>query len=429
MKFRMDKLLFGLSAGLDAVEREILGVTENHGKRIASLTAAMGRHIGLSKNELIGITACAMLHDSALSEYAASMRLSGKEGAQSMRLHCSKGEENASFLPFTCDVRGFIKYHHEFTDTSGAFGMNAEETPIGAQFITIADDLDVRYDLSAMPKDAIGELRSVIQRKSGIYYTRAAAEAMLGILDGDFLACLSDARIDATFHEMMPEWTVNKPAVELMSLSQIVARITDYKSAFTAKHSTQIANRAHWMANRYGFDAETCAKVYIAAAFHDIGKLVTPTEILEKPGKLTSDEFTTIKGHVYWSYIMLKDVEGFDEICRWAVTHHRKLDGKGYPELPDHYLELDFICRLMACIDIYQAVRETRPYHDGRTHRETMDVMYTMVDKGEIDKQITGDIDKEMAQFDIGDGDVPPPFDSENLDQGAKNIFFLIPQS
>ena len=425
MKFRMDKLLFGLSVGLDAVEQEILGVTENHGKRIASLTAAMGRHIGLSKNELIGITACAILHDSALSEHAASMRLGGEECALSMQLHCSKGEKNASFLPFPCDVQGFIQCHHEFNDKSGAFGMNAEETPLGAQFIAIADDLDVRYALQAMPKNDIAELRSVIQRKSGTYYTRAATEAMLGILDSDFLACLSDDRIDVTFHKMMPEWTVSKPAVELMSLSEIVARITDYKSAFTAKHSMQIANRAHWMARSYGFDEETCAKVYIAAAFHDIGKLVTPTAILEKPGKLTSNEFTTIKDHVYWSYNMLKDVEGFDEICRWAVTHHRKLDGKGYPELPDHYLELDFTCRLMACIDIYQAVRETRPYHDGRSHRETMDIMYGMADRGEIDKQITGDIDKEMAQFDIGDGDVPPPLDSGSLDQGyAENTFF-----
>ncbi len=98
---------------------------------------------------------------------------------------------------------------------------------------------------------------------------------------------------------------------------------------------------------------------------------------------------------------MLKDVEGFGEICRWAVTHHRKLTGTGYPELPAEYLEMDFVSRMMACIDIYQAVREARPYHGARTHRETMNIMWDMSLRGEIDRQITRDLDTEMAAFPV----------------------------
>ncbi len=64
---------------------------------------------------------------------------------------------------------------------------------------------------------------------------------------------------------------------------------------------------------------------------------------------------------------------------------------------------------MMACIDVYQAVRETRPYHAGRTHRETMDIMWEMVGRGEIDRDITHDMDTEMARFESGDGDVPAP--------------------
>lgn len=140
-----------------------------------------------------------------------------------------------------------------------------------------------------------------------------------------------------------------------------------------------------------------------------MGKLVTPIEILEKPGELDNEEFEIIKKHVYWSYVMLKDVEGFDEICRWAVTHHRKLNGTGYPDLPTEYLNMDIVSRMMACIDIYQAVRETRPYHSGRTHRETMSIMWDMVNRGEIDRQITLDLDHEMARFSNEGGDVPIP--------------------
>ena len=414
MKFRMDQLLFGLSAGLDAVEGEILGATMNHGKRIAILTVAMGEHIGLSNHELVGVAACAILHDNALTEYLNAMQSVSDTQMLNMKLHCIKGEENVSCLPFPCSVEGFIKYHHEFADASGPFHMDGEEIPVGAQLIAIADDLDVRFDFSTLSESSAGDVRSFVKGKCGGYYTRQAAEAMLSVLSGNFFDRLDDDMVDATFREMMPRWVVNKPATELMRLSEIVARITDYKSHFTAKHSTQIANRAYWMARHYQYDAETCAKVYIAAAFHDLGKLMTPTAILEKPGKLTADEYATIQDHVLWSYLLLKDVEGFDEICRWAVTHHRKLDNTGYPELPDEYLTDDFVCRLMACIDIYQAVRETRPYHGSRTHQETMRILYDMAGKGEIDRQITEDLDREMARFTDGDGDVPHPFEQRS---------------
>lgn len=409
MKFRMDQLLFSLSAGLDSVEKEILGATVNHGKRIAILSIAMGKHMNMSRDELSGLAACAILHDNALTEYVNSMR-PGDTQMRDMQLHCLKGEKNASHLPFLSNVDGFIQYHHEFADKSGPFHMDPEATPIGAQLIAIADDLDIHYSLSSFPHGSIHKLHSIIKKKSKTYYTQLASELMLGVLDGDLLSLLSNEHVDEAFYEMMPEWVVDKPAVDLMSLSKVVAGITDYKSRFTAKHSTQIANRAYWMTRYYGFDAETCAKVYIAAAFHDIGKLLTPSKILEKPGKLTDDELVIIQQHVHWSYVLLKNVEGFEEICRWAVTHHRKMNGKGYPDLPEDFLADDFFCRLLACIDIYQAVRETRPYHEGRTHEAVMRIMHGMVERGEIDGQITDDLEKEMAQFVVGDGDVPSPF-------------------
>lgn len=275
--------------------------------------------------------------------------------------------------------------------------------------IALADHLDVTYPLKTRPLSALDELRACVAREKGARYTPCAVDALLGALDADLLLSLADGRIDAAYRQVIPPWHADVQAESMMEIAQTVAAITDYKSAFTAKHSIQIANRAYWMARFYGLGEETCAKVYLAASLHDVGKLVTPIEILEKPGKLDHDEFEIIKKHVYWSYVMLKDVEGFDEICRWAVTHHRKLNGKGYPELPAGYLDLDFVSRLMACIDVYQAVRETRPYHPSRTHRETMDILWDMANNGEIDGDITRDLDSEMACFTGEGGDVPPP--------------------
>ncbi len=408
MIFRMDQFLSSLSKGLDAVEGEVFGATTNHGKRLAVLCLAVGRHLGWNENDLIGVAACSLLHDIALPRYFHAMAKEGQRGV-SFRSHCIRGEEDVAILPFPGDVAGIIKYHHEYADRSGPFEMDANDVPPGAQWIAMADDLDVHYDFRGPSKPALSEIRAEIQGKSGSFYTTWAADALLAVLDEALLSSLEDGCVDETFARVMPRWIVEKEPSELMDIAEIIADITDCKSQFTAKHSIQIANRAYWMARFYGYDRETCATVYLAAAFHDIGKLLTPTPILEKPGKLTKEEYRVITDHVRWSYRLLKEVDGFGTICRWATTHHRKLSGGGYPELPAEYLELDFFSRMMACIDIYQAVRETRPYHAGRTHRETMDIMWEMAGRGEIDRAITRDMDNEMARFESGDGDVPAP--------------------
>ncbi|MDR1664643.1 MAG: HD domain-containing protein [Clostridiales bacterium] len=408
MLFRMDQLLRSLATGLDAVEKEVVGATTNHGKRIAVLTAAMGNYLGWGNEQITSITACGLLHDNALTESLAENQR--KEiGTEFLAAHCIKGERNAAHLPFPSDVKDFIKYHHECANGWGPFGLRGEDTPMGAQLIAVADHFDVEYKIKDWQETDIGKLMGIIRQERGKVYTEAAADALLAVMDSPLLRSLRDEHIDKAFDASVPVWNADVDAARMMEIAETVAAITDYKSKYTAKHSLQIANRAYWMANFYGFDKETRAKIYLAASLHDVGKLVTPVHILDKPGKLTDEEYEIIKKHVYWSYIMLKDVDGFDGICRWAVTHHRKQNGTGYPDLPAKYLEMDFVSRMMTCIDIYQAVREARPYHPSRTHRETMSIMWEMVGRGEIDRQITEDLDKEMAQFTGEDGDVPKP--------------------
>ena len=163
---------------------------------------------------------------------------------------------------------------------------------------------------------------------------------------------------------------------------------------------------AWYMAEYYNYNKEDKAKLYLAAALHDLGKLETPTAILEKPGKLTDEEYLIIKEHVYKTWELLENIEGFEDICRWASCHHEKLNGNGYPcgKKAD---ELDFNSRLMACIDIYQAVSEKRPYHPLRTHNDTMQILYKMADDGGIDKNIVNNLSSAMAPY---DGiELPPP--------------------
>jgi HD-GYP domain-containing protein (c-di-GMP phosphodiesterase class II) len=184
----------------------------------------------------------------------------------------------------------------------------------------------------------------------------------------------------------------------IFRLAEVVMRIIDYKSAYTKNHTSQIANRSWFMSGYYGLGTEEKTELYLAAALHDIGKLATPTEILEKPGKLDDREFQIIKDHVMHTDCMLRGISGFEVICGWAASHHEKLDGTGY-HMGKTGDELDFNSRLLACLDIYQAVSEERPYHPRRSHKDTMPILFSMADHGAIDMGIVKDLDVVMEPW------------------------------
>jgi HD-GYP domain-containing protein (c-di-GMP phosphodiesterase class II) len=403
MKIRMDQLIRAIGTALDIVEGELLGASTHHGKRIAALSVAMGRRLGMEESALSALASCALFHDSALTEYI----LAEKEGRDpAMKLHCQSGQRNAEDLLFKAHIAGYVLYHHERADGLGPFGKKEGEFPPGAALIAASDMLDVSRHLQRVSESGLAELRREIASEAGTRYTRDAAEVMLEILDQETLVSLRDDRIGATVQKTIPAWTVTVEDRAVFRIAALAARIIDYKSVFTRRHSVQIANRAWLMGGFYGYNRALRAELYLAAALHDIGKLATPTRILEKPGKLDDAEFAVIKEHALKTHEILKDISGFEDICTIAAAHHEKLDGTGYP-FGKTAEDLDFNARLLACIDIYQAVSEARPYHDQRSHGETMPILYRMAEQGFIDRTIVKDMDTAMAEY--SNRDVPPP--------------------
>jgi HD-GYP domain-containing protein (c-di-GMP phosphodiesterase class II) len=396
MKIRMDELLSSIGTALDIVEGELLGATTNHGRRIATLSAAMAKKAALPDDAVFDIAACALLHDNALTEYILSEQ-PGKDQEINLVTHCVIGQENVKTLPFRTNVDGYVLYHHERADGKGPFGKKQGEFPEEVALIAIADAVDARYKLQYIAAEALPELLETVRAQAGKIFTMDAARLFCETLDKDMLEALRDENIAQTYSEVMPVWEVELSDKALMGVASLTARIIDYKSKFTRRHSVQISNIAWRMGKYYKFSNNDCALLYLAASLHDLGKLKVPNEILEKPGKLTDDEFELIKKHSQWTYDMLSGVAGFAPINERIVNHHEKLNGKGYPKGLGAD-GLDFISRLIACIDIYQAISEERPYHPARSHQETMPIMYDMAQKGEIDAQIVTDLDSEIGK-------------------------------
>ena len=405
MAIRMDSLIKTIAAALDMVEAEFLGASTNHGKRITVLCAKMGKILGKTPDEITALSISALFHDNALTEYILSERTSGSHDP-SMKKHCEYGQRNVDNLRFKTNMKDFILYHHERADGKGPFGILEGDGPLEAELIAIADSIDVGRHLQRLKEEELPAIRRFITEETGKRYAKTAAEAMLEVLDWPTVLSLRDDVINKTAEEAFPPWLVDVHTETIFGLAGFMAKIIDYKSAFTQRHTTQIANKAWFMAEYYKYNPVQKDELYLAAALHDIGKLEVPTAILEKPAKLTDTEFSTIKEHVRLTWELLKGIEGFHDISAWASNHHEKLNGSGYP-FGKKADELDFNSRLITCIDIYQAVSEERPYHPGRNHESAMQILYKMANDGEIDGNIVKDIAIALEPY--NGKDVPPP--------------------
>jgi HD-GYP domain-containing protein (c-di-GMP phosphodiesterase class II) len=404
----MDSLIKSIAAALDIVEGDLLGASTNHGKRIAVLCAKMGKLLRKTPEEITALAVCAMLHDNALTEYILSEQLDGYHDP-AMKKHCEFGQRNVDALHFKTNVKDFILYHHERADGSGPFGIREGEGPLEAELITIADSIDVSCHLQRLEHEGLPAVRDLIVKETGKHYGKTAAETMLEILTWPTVLSLKDNVIQQTASEALFPWTVDIQTETIFGLAGFVARIIDYKSVFTRLHSTQIANKAWFMGQHYRYEPQELAELYLAASLHDLGKLAVPSDILEKPCKLSVEEFEVIKDHAHLTWELLGDIEGFETICQWASSHHEKLDGSGYP-FGKKASELDFNSRLLACLDLYQAISEERPYHPRRNHADTMRLLYEMADTGKIDAGIVKDVDAALAPYDGKDMPTPNGF-------------------
>lgn len=395
MQIERNQLLSVLSEALDCIEQEVFGIVEYHAKRVAWLCIQMGKYAGMTEEEISDMAVAALLHDNALNEYRSDYENGKLRPGVSGKDHCIAGEKSLQLIPGCDHLRGFIRgsilYHHECADGTGPFGLTDAQTPLSAQLIHIADEIDLEFSLGNYNPDGYENVAAYITEHIGTRFSKESADLLLSCLKESTLREISNENITALMLDMKP---INMSADK--GIAELFARIIDYKSPFTKEHSIGIAEKAEHMANYYGYDEEKTHKLYMAGALHDIGKLFVNIDILEKPGRLDEHEYQHIQSHAYETYRLLSQIKGFEEIRDWASFHHEKLNGKGYPfgKTAD---DLNHEMRLLACLDIYQALTEDRPYKSGMTHAKAISILSELVEKGELDGQIVTDIESVFA--------------------------------
>ena len=146
-------------------------------------------------------------------------------------------------------------------------------------------------------------------------------------------------------------------------ITHAFAKVVDMKDTYTNGHSTRVANYTAMLARELGYDEDTVEKYYRIALLHDVGKIGVPPEVLNKPGKLTDEEFETIKSHASKGYDALKEISIMPELAVGAQAHHERPDGKGYP---NHLKgdEIPRVAQIIAVADCFDAMYSNRPYRN-----------------------------------------------------------------
>ena len=164
------------------------------------------------------------------------------------------------------------------------------------------------------------------------------------------------------------------------------AKVIDIKDSYTQGHSSRVAKYTKMLAEELGYDEDTVEKYYNIALMHDIGKIAIPDSVLNKPGKLTDEEYGIIKSHTQRGYDVLKSISLMPEIVVGAEAHHERPDGNGYPNgLKGD--EIPRVAQIIAVADTFDAMYSDRPYRKRMNFDKAVSII-----KNASGTQLTSDV-------------------------------------
>jgi diguanylate cyclase (GGDEF)-like protein/putative nucleotidyltransferase with HDIG domain len=147
------------------------------------------------------------------------------------------------------------------------------------------------------------------------------------------------------------------------TLASALARAVDAKDSYTRSHCQTVSELCAVIAAELGFEGDRLARMRLAGLLHDVGKIGVPDAILNKPAKLTDDEYDVMQAHSVLGYEIV-EAAGLPEEARWVRHHHERVDGRGYPDrLAGQEIPLE--SRIILVADAFEAMTSDRPYRQA----------------------------------------------------------------
>ena len=365
---------------------------KNHHRQTCIIAYQIGNHFNLDSTQLSNVVLASAIHDIGALHVTERDKLLYID-AIDPEPHQIMGERIiGDFAPFA-HISHIIRHHHIVYQDILDGKVNRDDIPIECFIIHLADRIDVLYETHPGDTDFI---ISEINKRFGTVF--------LPELEDTFHKLASTPEFwekitDDSFYDLLLMSINDASCVidddSLESLAELFSRIVDFKSEWTMNHSKSVSVLADHIARLYGLDEKKCFSLRIAGYLHDIGKIAIPIEVLDKPGKLDTNEYKTIKMHATYSSLILSRIPALGDIAKWAMLHHEKHDKSGYPlgkGAVDFTIEMD----ILAFADIFAALAENRPYRAALTQEKILELLKSFT-PDLLDVSVYDVIEKNMS--------------------------------
>lgn len=383
LKLNLFEIILGLSEALDLVSPNVA----NHHKRVAYIAGAIGKKIGLPENIQRRLVLAGSVHD--IGGLTAEERLSALKFEDELtREHAEIGYSLLTIFDPLKPVAEIVRYHHLPWNYGKGSVHYDNQVPNEAHIVHLADRISVLINDSNSVLESAPGICERIAAKKGSSFMPEYVDAFLELAQKEsFWLDIVSNSLDKKLSKQFENVSLELSLIELVAFSRIFSRIVDFRSPVNAAHSSGVASSAELLSRKLGFDETKSTLMLIAGYFHDLGKLAVPPAILEKPAKLTKEEYLTIKKHTYYTYSILDNIKAFEDIKKWAAFHHEKLDGTGYP-FHLKAKDLPFESQVMSVADVFTAVTEDRPYRPGMKKEEVVKLLNNMVNNNALNGDI-----------------------------------------
>lgn len=180
------------------------------------------------------------------------------------------------------------------------------------------------------------------------------------------------------------------------SIIMTIANAVEAKDMVTNGHVNRVAYWSQRIGERLALSSDELELLKKGSTLHDIGKIGIPDNILNKPGALTKEEFEIMKTHTIIGENIIKSLKSFDDIKSMIRHHHEKLDGSGYPDGLKE-TEIDLFTRIVAIVDIYDALTMDRPYRKAMSIEQAFSIMEEDAKKGMLDSSLVEILKEEVV--------------------------------
>jgi HD-GYP domain-containing protein (c-di-GMP phosphodiesterase class II) len=281
------------------------------------------------------------------------------EGKAIVETRCDRGASIVTRLGFPGATADAVRALDEYWDGRGQpYGLKGDEIPLLARIACLSQTFEVFF-----ATHGLSAAKEMVRDRRGRWFDPAVADVVLAIGPDDALwADLARDDVGSLVRTLEPvDHVLELDDAGLDNICEAFADVIDAKSPFTASHSRGVATYAGMIGRELGFSGPELQLLRRAGLLHDIGKLGIPNTILDKPAKLSDDEFARIRMHPEYTERILAGIPAFAGIAAVAAAHHERMDGRGYHRgVPAG--DLPIAARALAAADVFDALTAERPY-------------------------------------------------------------------